>query len=77
MREFLRKWLSKMKIWGESAVPYFVAGALETEASGDQISGESLLINVLTVVLNTNGQRTVDWDDLALLLTRTGTAPDL
>ena len=58
VREFLRKWLSKMKIWGESAVPYFVAGALETEASGDQISGESLLINVLTVVLNTNGQRT-------------------
>jgi len=57
VRGFLRRWLFKMKIWGESATPYFVMGALETESLGDQLVAESSLINVLTFVLHLNGQR--------------------
>jgi hypothetical protein len=46
-----------MKIWGESATPYFVMVALETESLGEQSAAEFLLINALGAILNINGQR--------------------
>jgi hypothetical protein len=46
-----------MKAWGESATPYFVMGALETELLGDQLVAESSLLRVLGFVLHINGQR--------------------
>jgi hypothetical protein len=57
VRDFLRKWRFKMKIWGESATPYFVMAALETESAGEQGVAEFLLVNTLGAILTINGQR--------------------
>ncbi len=57
VRDFLSKWLFKMKIWGESATPYFVMAALEKESQGEQGAAEFLLMNALGMILTVNGQR--------------------
>jgi hypothetical protein len=54
---FLHKNLSGIKMWGESAIPYFVMTALEMESRGEQIAAESLLVSAATTVLDVNGRR--------------------
>jgi hypothetical protein len=57
VRQFMERWTPKMKIWGESATPYFLLGALESESLGDQIAAENSVVRVLATILNINGRR--------------------
>jgi len=57
IRDFVSKWLPKMKMWGESATPYFVMAALETESMGQQARAESFLASALGTILEINGRR--------------------
>jgi hypothetical protein len=60
VRTFVTRNFGKMKIWGESAIPYFVMAALYMEAVGQQIPAESFLVGTLNAVLEANGRRDND-----------------
>jgi hypothetical protein len=55
--DFLRKWLPKTKMWGESATPYLVMAGLEMESFGEQNNAESFLASILGVILDASGKR--------------------
>jgi hypothetical protein len=57
IRDFVAKWMPKMKMWGESATPYFVMAALETECLGQQARAEFFLSKALETILEINGKR--------------------
>jgi hypothetical protein len=58
LRQFVTRELGSMKIWGESAIPYFALTALHLEATGQQVVAESLIISTLKTVLEINGGET-------------------
>jgi hypothetical protein len=57
VQEFLSQYLSKIRLWGESAVPYLWLGALETEEQGHHARSEGLLFLVLKTLVEVNSRR--------------------
>ena len=55
VQDFLNKNIHKVNLWGESAVPYLWAAALELEQYGQHAVAEGLLFQVLTVIVSVNG----------------------
>jgi hypothetical protein len=56
-RDFLKKQTRMAGIWGESAVPYLALAALEMASWGEQALAESLVISIVSAVLEVNGRR--------------------
>ena len=57
LRDFVLKNVQNMKMWGESATPYFLMAALQMEALGQQLSAEAYLVSALEAILEINGRR--------------------
>jgi hypothetical protein len=55
VQDFLNVYLPKVNMWGESAVPYLWAAALESEQRGHHTVAEGLLFQVLTTIVEVNG----------------------
>jgi len=54
---FLNTYLHKVNLWGESAVPYLWAAALESEQYGNHGDAEGLILLVLSSIVTVNGDR--------------------
>jgi len=54
--DFLQKFITKVRLWGESAVPLFVASALQIERRISQIKAENLIAQVLHSIASTNAK---------------------
>lgn len=57
VQDFLNANLRKVNLWGESAVPYLWAAALESEQHGHHSIAEGLLFQVLTTIIEVNGRK--------------------
>jgi hypothetical protein len=59
--KFVREWRFKMKTWGESASPYFALAALASEACGESLMAEQIVLNTLATIVQVNGSRSEDF----------------
>jgi hypothetical protein len=57
VRRFLLEYLPSIRLWGESAVPYLVLGALGTERRGNKAVAEGLVLQVLKAIAEVNGAK--------------------
>jgi len=57
VQDFLSAYLRKVNLWGESAVPFLWAAALESEQYGHHSVAERLLFQVLVTVVTVNGRQ--------------------
>jgi hypothetical protein len=57
VRDFIKNGVKGASVWGESAIPFFVAAALEMEQQGNQLAAESLVGDLMRGILDINGRR--------------------
>jgi hypothetical protein len=57
VRGFLNTYLHKVNMWGESAVPYLWAAALESEQYGRHSDAEGLILLILSSIVSVNAGR--------------------
>jgi len=57
VQDFLNVNLRKVNLWGESAVPYLWATALESEQRGHHTVAEGLIFQVLSTIIEINGRK--------------------
>ncbi len=57
VRNFLREHLPRAQIWGESAVPYLVIGALAIEKHGAHALAEAMVLRLVRTIAEVNGSK--------------------
>ena len=57
VRQFLLEYLPRIRLWGESAVPYLILGALAIERRGHHAVAEGLVLQVLRTIAEVNGTK--------------------
>jgi len=57
VQDFLNRYLRKVNMWGESAVPYLWLAALEAEQRGQHTVAEGLIFQVLSSIVEVNGRK--------------------
>jgi hypothetical protein len=57
VQRFLVEYLPKVRLWGESAVPYLVLAALTVERRGHHVTAEGLILQLVKAIAETNGTR--------------------